>query len=83
MRVCVCVLLRFEGLLGAVLGLSSTLGFDGSPHQAHTTALPVLISSHAGELWHRAGRLLEKRETYSKKKIKKTTFLYTLQRDTQ
>lgn len=29
---------------------------------AHTTTLPVLISAHAGEQWHRAGGLLEKQE---------------------
>lgn len=33
---------------------------------AHTSALPVLISSHAGEQWHQAGGLLEKQGMYPK-----------------
>ncbi len=40
-RACVCVCVRFEVLLGAVRKLSSTLGFNGSPH--HGSASSYLL----------------------------------------
>lgn len=57
--VCVCILRFCWGLRGGLEAHWVSMG-------AHTTALPVLISSHAGEQWHQAGGLLEKQGTYSK-----------------
>lgn len=64
-HVCVCAC---SCVLRVCWGLCWGLAAHWVSMGAHTTALPVLISSRAGELWHQAGSLLEKRETYSKKK---------------
>lgn len=56
---CVCILRFCWGLWGGLAAHWVSMG-------AHTTALPVLISSHAGEQWHQAGGLLERQGTYPK-----------------
>ena len=50
----------FARLGGSAGGCEGGLAAHWVSMRAHTTALPVLISFHAGELWHQAGSLLEK-----------------------